>query len=139
MEDIRQEPSLGELFSTLTRETQDYVRLEVELARAEMAEKAREAGKGMTGLTVGAAIAAAGLLCLLAAAVTGLSAFLAQWIPATTTAWLSPLLLGAVVTALGTLFISRGREKIKMITLVPRKTAQSLKESKEWLKQELSS
>ena len=46
-----EEPSLGELFSTLTSDLGDLVRSEMELARVEIREEAGKAGKaaGMLG------------------------------------------------------------------------------------------
>lgn len=52
----REEPSLGELFSNVTRDISTLMRQEVALAKAEASESASKAGKGI-GLLAGAAVA----------------------------------------------------------------------------------
>ena len=52
----REEPSLGDLFSNVTRDISTLMRQEVALAKAEASESASKAGKGI-GLLAGAAVA----------------------------------------------------------------------------------
>jgi len=84
MAQLRDERSLGDLFSDLSRETTTLVRQEVQLAKAELTQSATEVARGIGMLLAGGAIAYAGLLFLLLAIVFGL--IQAGW-----DAWLSAL------------------------------------------------
>ena len=123
----QRERSTGELVRDLSEQASMLVRQEIELAKAEMAEKGRKAGVGV-GLLGGAALA--GLLMLGA-----LTAFLVLALDEGMSAWLAALLvtlLWGVVAAALALF---GREKLReMGTPVPEKTVESVKEDIEWLK-----
>src|SRR5215212_11832520 len=88
------ERSLGDLFSDLTRETSTLLRQEVQLAKAELTQSATEAVRGIGMLVAGGAVAYAGLLFVLLAIVYGL-------IEAGWDAWLSALVVGLVVVAIG--------------------------------------
>ena len=72
MAQLRDERSLGDLFSDLSRETTTLVRQEVQLAKAELTQSATEAARGIGMLVAGGAVAYAGLLFLLLAIVFGL-------------------------------------------------------------------
>jgi hypothetical protein len=120
--------SLGELFSELANETTTLVRQEIQLAKTEMTQKATEAGKDVGLIGAGGALAYAGLLALLAAAILGLG----QLIPM----WLSALIVGLVVVGIGYLLVQRGLTALKQIDPTPRQTIQTLQEDKEWVKEQ---
>jgi hypothetical protein len=74
--------SFGELFKKLSAETSELIRQEMTLARAELTEKGKEAGKG-AGLFGGAGVV--GLLAagaLTAAIILVLATFLPDWVAA---------------------------------------------------------
>jgi xanthine/uracil permease len=121
--------SLGELFAELARETSTLVRQEVELAKTEMTHKASRVGKSVGMLAVGGAIAYAGLLAILAAIIIGLAALGVPW-------WLSALLVGLVVAAVGYLLVQKGRDALKQADLAPRQTIETLKEDAAWVKEQ---
>lgn len=123
------ERSLGELFSELTRETSTLVRQEVQLAKTEMTQKVTSIGKDAGMIAAGVAVAYAGLLGIIA----GLIFVLALLIPL----WLSALLIGAIIVAVGYFLIQRGISGIKRTGLTPNKTIESLKEDKEWASQQI--
>ncbi len=75
-------------------------------------------------------MAYAGFLVLLAALVAGLVALGLDW-------WLSALIVGAVVCAVGYFLIRKGLDALKRDDLVPRQTIDSLKESGQWAKQQV--
>lgn len=120
------EPSLGELFTDLTREMSALVRQEVNLARTELSGKASRIGKDVGFLAVGGAILYAGLLTLIATAVIALS-YAMPW-------WLSALIVGAVVTGAGYVFVQRGLSALKREPLAPQQTITTLKEDAQWAK-----
>lgn len=128
MAQTRDDRSLGELFSELTRETSTLFRQEFALAKTEMTAKASKVGRDVASIAVGGAIAYAGFLAIVAAAIL-LLAEVVDW-------WLSALIVGIVVLAIGGLLIQRGREALKQDDLAPRQTIDTLKEDAEWVKRQ---
>ena len=131
MAQVRDERSLGDLFSDLSRETTTLVRQEVQLAKAELTHSATEAARGIGMLVAGGAVAYAGLFFLLLAIVFGL-------IEAGWDAWLSALVVGLVVVAIGAVLVLRARESLKPANLAPRRTVETLKEDQEWAKEQIT-
>jgi Putative Actinobacterial Holin-X, holin superfamily III len=125
-EELR-ERSLGELFGRLSAETSTLIRQELALARAELTEKGREAGKG-AGLFGGA-----GVLGLLAAG--ALTAGLILLLDLVMVAWLAALIVGAVEAAIAAVLGLRGRDRVQRATPpVPEQTVETVKEDVEWAK-----
>lgn len=128
MEQPKEERSVGELLSELTRELSTLFRQEVTLAKTEMTQKASKAGKDVGFLAVGGAVAYAGFLAILAGVVLALGLVL-PW-------WLSALIVGVVVAAIGYFLIRKGQTALKQIDLTPQETVETLKEDKQWLKEQ---
>jgi len=124
----QEERSLGELFAELANETTNLVRQELQLAKTEMTQKATQAGKDVGMIGAGGALAYAGLLALIAALIIGLG----ELIPL----WLSALIVGLVVVGIGYVLIQRGLTELKRIDPTPHQTVQTLKEDKEWVKEQ---
>jgi hypothetical protein len=118
--------SLGELFSELSQETTTLIRQEVNLAKTEMSQKASRVGKDVGFMAAGGAVAYAGLLAIIA----GVIALLGLVIPL----WLSALLVGLVVAGVGYFLVRRSLDALKQEDLAPRETIETLKEDKEWAK-----
>ena len=118
--------SLGELFSELSQETTTLIRQEVNLAKTEMSQKASRVGKDVGFMAAGGAVAYAGLLAIIA----GVIALLALVIPL----WLSALLVGIMVAGVGYFLVRKGLNALKQEDLAPRQTIETLKEDKEWAK-----
>ena len=131
MAQVRDERSLGDLFSDLSRETTTLVRQEVQLAKAELTQSATEAARGIGMLVAGGAVAYAGLLFVLLAIVFGL-------IESGWDAWLSALVVGVVVVAIGAILVLRARESLKPANLAPQKTVETLKEDAAWAKEQIT-
>src|SRR3954447_6118856 len=129
MQQRNEEPSLGELFASLARDTSTLVRKEVELATTEMTSKVTDLAKHAGMLGAGGAIAYGGFLAVLA----GLILILGRVIPM----WLSALIVGIVVVGIGYLLIQRGLDAIKRANLTPRQTIETLKEDTEWAKDQV--
>ncbi|MGZ6589304.1 MAG: phage holin family protein [Solirubrobacteraceae bacterium] len=121
------ERSIGELLQQLSQETTTLVRQELELARAELTEKGKEAGKG-AGMFGGA-----GLMGLLAA-----GALTACFIAALDTAmqtWLAALIVAVVYGAVAGVLALQGRERVKRAAPpVPEQTIETTKEDVAWAK-----
>ena len=122
----RDDRTLGELFSELAQETTTLVRHEVNLAKVEMSEKASRAGKHVGFLAAGGAVAYAGLLAVLAAAIILLNAVMPLWVAA--------LVVGLVVAVVGYLLVRRGLDALKREDFTPRQTMETLKEDQQWAK-----
>lgn len=121
----KDERTLGELLSELSRETSVLVRKEVELATTEMTAKARTAGGHVALAATGGALAHAALLVLLAAFVVGLTQL-------GVAAWLAALIVAVVVGAVGYMLINKGVSALRATRVVPTHTVQSLKEDAKW-------
>jgi hypothetical protein len=128
MQEARDQRSLGELFADLTRQTTTLIRQEVELAKTEMSAKATSVGRNVAFLAVGGAVAYAGFLALLAAAIIALATVAdIEW-------WFSALIVGLIAATAGGLLIIRGRDALQREDLTPRRTIETLKEDAEWAK-----
>lgn len=128
---VKDERSLGDLFSELASETGTLVRQEVALAQVELTKKATSVGKNVGYLAVGGAVGYAAMLALMAAVVIGLSYF----IPA----WAAALIVGVVVGIAAYVMISSALDALKRADLTPRETVETLKEDAQWLKNQVSS
>jgi uncharacterized membrane protein YqjE len=130
-EDLRDRP-VGDLVKQLAGQTSTLVRQEIDLARAELSQKASTAGKG-AGLLGGAAVVgllAAGSLtaCLILA--------LGEVIPD----WLAALIVALVMGAVAAVLAMQGRNRIRAATPpVPEQTVETVKEDVEWAKTRTSS
>jgi uncharacterized membrane protein YqjE len=124
--DLRERP-VGELLKQLSEETTTLVKQELELAKAEMAEKGRQAGTG-AGLFGGAGVT--GLLALISltlALIFALATGMDDWIAAL----IVTVLWGAVAGVLA----MTGKEKLKEAgPPVPEQTVETVKEDVEWAK-----
>ncbi len=127
---VKEERSLGDLFSELATETSTLVRQEVALAQTELTQKATSVGKNVGFLVVGGAVGYAALLAILAAAIIGLAYFV-QW-------WAAALIVGVVVGIVAFLLISSALKALKATSLTPNQTVETLKEDAEWLKNQVS-
>ena len=119
----RSDKSLPTLFADLTRDIVDLLRKEVALGRAELAQKVSHAQSGVSSIAIGAAIAMAGMVILLLAAVNGL----AMVLPPDLAPWLAPLIVGGVVVLIGYVMLKSGQANLKAENLVPQRTLNSLR------------
>lgn len=129
-EAVKQERSLGDLFSELAGETGTLVRQEIALAQAEMTKKASVVGINVASLAVGGAVGYAALLAIMA----GIIMALAYFIPA----WLAAFIVGAVVAGIAYFMVSTALTKLKNTELTPTETVDSIKEDAKWLKNQVS-
>lgn len=125
--------SLPSLFSDLLRHTTTLLHEEVELAKADVSEKAREAARATGAMAIGGAIAFAGFVVLLFAA----AAALAPLLPPDVQLWLAPLIVGAIVLVIGLIALSSGRAKLKAADLRPSRTMDSLRTDQRMVKEHL--
>ena len=126
---VKEETSLGDLFSDLAEQSGKLIRQEVALAKAELSEKAADAGKNVGLLAAAAFIGYAGVMVLVAALVI----ILAYVIPL----WASALLVGVVLLGLAALLGGPALTALKKTTWAPQETIESVKEDAEWLKKQI--
>ena len=129
--DLR-ERSLGELLKELSQETTRLVHQELELAKAELAQKGKQAGAG-AGLFGGAgAIGLAALGALTACFILALDAVLP--------AWLAALLVAVVYGVIAFVLARQGQAKMKAAgPPVPEQTIETVKEDVAWAKTQMRS
>jgi uncharacterized membrane protein YqjE len=110
----------GELVSRAAHQMSELVRQELALAKAELADKGREAGRG-AGLFGGAGtVALYGGASLVAAAVAALSLVLPVWAAAS--------IVGVVLLAIAGALAAAGRSRMRRAAPpVPEQTAESVK------------
>jgi len=127
---MKEDRSIGELFSELANETSTLIRQEVALAQTEMTAKLTTAGKNAAFVAAGGAVGFAAFLTLLAAVVACLSYFMPIW--------LSALIVAVVVGAVAFYLISSSLAALKGANLAPNETVSTLKEDARWLKNQVS-
>ena len=125
-DDLRDRP-IGELLKELANETTTLVRQELDLAKAEMREKASKAGPGF-GMWGAAGVT--GLLAL-----GSLTAFLILALDRAMPNWLSALIVGLVWAAIAGVLYVRGKQRVEEAgSPVPEKTIETVKEDVQWAK-----
>jgi hypothetical protein len=132
IQDDLHDRSIGELLKQLSQETTTLVRQELELAKAEMATKGKQAGVG-AGMFGGAGVAALlGLGALTAAAIAALGTGIAIWLAA--------LILALLWLVVAAVLATTGKSKVQQATPpVPEQTQQSVKEDVEWARTQAKS
>ncbi|ADI15314.1 phage holin family protein [Truepera radiovictrix] len=120
---------LGELLSKLASDVSLLVRQEVALAKKEFSQTLGQAVGGAVVLIIGAVLAIAGTLALLAALILALSLVMAPWAAALVVG-LGFLLIGAILAVIGI-------NRLKKLQLVPERTARTLQEDAEMVREKV--
>jgi hypothetical protein len=129
--ELRERP-IGEVAKNLTSDLSLLLRQEIELAKAEMAQKARTAAPGL-GMFGGAGVVA---LC----AAGSLTAFLVLVFSLFLPVWAAALIVGVAMAAVAFVLIRQGKERIADAGKpVPEQTIETIKEDVEWAKTRASS
>ena len=121
------ERSMGELLKQLSEQTTRLVHQELELAKAELTQKGKEAGAG-AGMFGGAgALGLAALGALTACFILALNAVMP--------AWLAALIVAVVYGIIAFVLVKQGQARVKRATPpVPTLTIETLKEDVQWAK-----
>jgi uncharacterized membrane protein YqjE len=128
----QRERPVGELLKELSEQTTTLVRQELELAKAEMAEKGKQAGIG-AGMFGGAGLfgllaLAALTTCVIAALATGMEV------------WLAALIVAVVYAAVAGVLALLGRQKTReAVPPAPEQAIESTKEDVQWAKSQVRS
>ncbi len=123
---LRDRPT-GELLKELSDHTTTLVKQELDLAKAELAEKGKQAGMG-AGMFGGAGLFGVGAFaavtaCVIAALATGMDV------------WLAALIVAVVYAAVAGVMAITGKKKVQeAVPPVPEQAKDSVKEDMEWAK-----
>jgi uncharacterized membrane protein YqjE len=122
---------MGELVKQLSDQTTQLVRAEVELAKAELAEKGKQAGIG-AGMFGGAGLFALyGVGALVACAILALSTAV--------TGWLAALIVAVVLFAVAGVLALLGKSRAQRATPpVPEQTVETIKEDVRYTKEQVA-
>jgi uncharacterized membrane protein YqjE len=119
--------SIGELVKDLATETSTLVRQELDLAKAEMTERGKQAGKGAAMLAAGAVVALLALGALTACIIAALDDAMPTWLAA--------LIVTVVYAAIAGVLVMAGRNQVREAAPpVPEQTIDSVKEDVQWAK-----
>ena len=118
--------SIGDLIGNITDDLSQLFRQEVELAKVELKQEAAKAGKA-AGMLGGAGFAGYLAVVLLSfAAVFALANVMdAGW---------AALIVAVVWGVIGAVLYLTGRNKLKTVDPMPRRTVDTIKEDAQWLK-----
>jgi uncharacterized membrane protein YqjE len=118
---------VGELLKQLSNETTTLVRQELELAKAEVREKAGKAGPGF-GMWGGAGVTAF-------LALGSLTAFLILALDGAMPNWLAALIVGLIWAAIAGFLYFRGKKRLQEAgPPIPEQTIETVKEDLQWAK-----
>lgn len=122
----------GELLRQLSQQTTELVRQEIELAKAEIGEKGKQAGLG-AGMFGGAGLFGVGAF---AALTTTIIAALDRAMAL----WLAALIVAVVYGIVAAVLAQRGKQKVQTVGApVPEQARDSVKEDVQWAKTRMRS
>jgi uncharacterized membrane protein YqjE len=125
----------GALLRDLANGSADLLRAEIKLARLELTEIVGGVARGSALVAIGGVLLLLGGLSF----ASGLVLLVGdQWLPRDRY-WVAALAVMAITGALALWLAKRGRTELSPSRLLPDQTLETLKEDKEWLKQQLTS
>jgi len=126
---LDEDASIGDLISRLSEQAGGLIRDEVQLAKTEMSQNAKRAGKGIGLLAAGAALGYAGLLAAIATCIILLALVVKLWIAA--------LVITGIVIAAALLLVMLGRNAMRRQSLAPTHTLETIREDVEWARAQM--
>ncbi len=124
--DLKDRPT-GELLKEMSNETTTLVKQEIELMKAELAQKAKPAGIG-AGMFGGAGLFGIG-------AFFALTTFFIALLDGALPIWAAALIVAVVYAVITGVLVLTGRQKVREATPVaPEQTMESVKEDVQWAK-----
>jgi Na+/melibiose symporter-like transporter len=134
-----EQSSIVYLFKKLRDDTATLVRDEISLAKTEISEKIASTSRNVGYLAAGALVAYAALMVILQGLSLLLRAlFIAGGMSEASASLLGFLIIGAVVGVIGAILILKSLNTLKKEPLTPTKTAETLKQDKEWVQSKMS-
>jgi putative superfamily III holin-X len=124
--------SISELVKDLAAETSTLVRQEIDLAKAEMTDRGKRAGKGAGTIAAGAVAALLAFGALTAALIAALDLAMPTWLAA--------LIVTVVHGVIAGVLVQIGRKQVQEAAPpVPEETIDSVKEDVQWAKTRMRS
>lgn len=124
------EPALASLLAQLLKDAETLVLQELALFRAELGENAVQLVGGVLVILAGLAVVSIGGLALVAAVILLLGGVLPLWAACA--------VVGAATAGVGAALMLYGRRRVARASFVPRRTWHSLRETGDWLSEELT-
>lgn len=128
-EPVKGEPGIGTLLGSLVSDTGMLVRQEIHLATTEMGQKAKTSAHHLGVVSMGGALAHAGLLTLIAAVVLGLGTLIPMWV--------SAMVIGIVAVGVGSALVMGGIKSLRALDPMPSRTVETLQQDKVWMKEQV--
>jgi uncharacterized membrane protein YqjE len=132
---LNQSRSFAELLRDIAHGSADLLRGEMRLARLELTTLTTNVARGTAFVALGAVLLLLGGLSLAAGLVLLVGD---QWL-ARDMYWLAALIVLVLTAAIAAWFLRKGTAELSPSHLAPDQTLETLKEDKEWLKQQLTS
>jgi uncharacterized membrane protein YqjE len=127
-QDARDSRSIGDITGDLLENAQELFRDEIRLAKVEIREDLKTAGRA-------AAILVTGILMALFA--FGMLLFTATWaLDTLLPLWAAAGIVTVVVAVLAAVLITVGRSRVSEVNPKPERTVESMKENVQWIKQQ---
>ena len=130
MEPREDSRGIGDLLGDLGRQVSTLVRKELDLARVEVTSSVGRLGRGAALSGVGGALLYAGFLVLLGAAVLGL-------IDIGLEPWIAALVVAVAALAIGAVVTSTGVKQLQTTDIAPTQTAETVRESVDFVKEHM--
>jgi hypothetical protein len=126
--DVRsQDQATGELVKQLSEQVSTLARQEIELAKAELTEKGKQAGVGAGMFGTAGIVGYTAFLLITAAAVLLLDTAMAAWVAA--------LIVGAIYAGVAAFAAITGRDRLREAgPPIPEQAVESVKEDTQWVK-----
>jgi len=136
---MNEESSIVYLLKKLRDDTSTLVRDEISLAKTEISEKIASTSRNVGYLAVGALVAyAAVILFLQGIGLLLRDLFISGGMNQASASLLGFLIVGGVIGIIGALLIAKALNTLKKEPLTPTKTAETLREDKEWVQNKVS-
>jgi hypothetical protein len=129
VEPLEAEHSLGELFGRLGEDLSGLISSQMELARAELTQEAKQAGRAAGMLGAGSVLAYLTLTLLCFAAAWGLSEVVPEGI--------AFLIVGLVVGVVAAVLVLVGRKQVEAAKQVAPETIDTIKEDVQWTRRQV--
>jgi hypothetical protein len=129
----RSEASIAALIGGIVNDAKDLLLQEVTIAKLEMQQELRKTKSAAIAIGIGAGITAIGGLFFLLMCVHGLVVLFD--IPL----WGSYGIVGTLLLIIGGILLVRGKQTTEQIDLVPPKTATTIQDTAQWVKEQTTS
>lgn len=129
----RSDPSVATLIGGIVNDAKDLLINEFTIAKLEIQQEMRKTKSAALSFVIGAGIVSVGGLFLLLMCVHGLALLLE--IPL----WGSYGIVGGVLFLVGAILLARGKQTAEQIDVIPPKTASTLRDNAQWIKEQTTS